>query len=242
MKIGEASPSKEDYLKAIYQIAEDSDAVTTHALAGRLSVSAGAISKMLRHLAELRLVNHVPYRSVELTEVGNKMALEIIRHHRLLERYLVEALGYDWGEVHAEADRMEHHISEEFESRIDALLQHPETCPHGDPIPTRDGGVAPVSRRTLAIQTGPEALHVQRVRDEDAGLLSYCKSVGLVPGAAIAFVEREPFGGAFVVEIGGNTVRVPPDAAGQVYVAPAVNDAGRATETVKAMTMTGAAS
>lgn len=212
------SPSVEDYIKGIYKARLETDAVNTQDLAARVGVSAPAVSKMLKRLTELRLVEHTPYQGVRLTSAGEKMALEIIRHHRLLEIYLVQALGYGWDEVHAEAERLEHHISEEFEDRIDALLGHPVACPHGDPIPTREGVVSPVTRLTLAQQQQPATLTIRRVRDEDAELLRHLKRLGLLPGTAIEFVEQEPFGGAFVVRVGGEEVRVAPQAAQQIFV------------------------
>ena len=130
-----ASPSVEDYIKAIYKAQGDSAVVTTQAIADRVSVSAPAVSKMLRKLAQLRLVEHAPYQGVRLTETGEKLALEIVRHHRLLELYLAETLGLDIEEVHDEADRLEHVLSEELEARIDRALGFPTHDPHGDPIP-----------------------------------------------------------------------------------------------------------
>jgi len=212
------SPSIEDYIKAIYKARLDADVVTTQELAGRVGVSAPAVSKMLKRLTELRLVAHSPYQGVRLTEAGEKVALEIIRHHRLLELYLAQALGYEWDAVHAEAERLEHHISEEFEERIDALLGYPTACPHGDPIPTREGHVAAISRVALADQSAPARLTIERVRDESAEILRHLKQLGLLPGTAIEFVEQEPFGGAFVVRVGGETVRVAPQVARQIYV------------------------
>lgn len=212
------SPSVEDYIKAIYNAQEDSGDVTTQELAMRVQVSAPAVSKMLKRLAELHLVTHTPYQGVALTEAGRKMALEIIRHHRLLELYLVEALGFGWDQVHDEAERLEHHISEEFEARIDAMLGHPSVDPHGDPIPTRDGVVAAVSYRTLALQTSPARLTVNRVRDEDSDLLRHVRDLGLLPGTAIEFLEQEPFGGAYIVRVGDRTVRVAPQVADRVFV------------------------
>jgi DtxR family Mn-dependent transcriptional regulator len=155
---------------------------------------------------------------VRLTPAGEKIALEIVRHHRLLERYLVQALGYSWDEVHAEAEKLEHHISEEFEERIDALLGHPTTCPHGDPIPARDGSVTVFPDHALATQQSPAHLTIRRVKDTDAALLRHLKQLGLLPGTAIEFLEQEPFGGAFLIRVGDEIVRVAPQAARQIYV------------------------
>lgn len=213
-----SSPSVEDYLKAIYTINAEIGHVETQEIAERVKVSAPAVSKMLRRLTTFNLVEHTPYQGVRLTESGEKIALEVVRHHRLLERYLFEALGYTWDTVHDEAERLEHHISEEFEDKIDALLGYPTTCPHGDPIPSRDGTMARPEDHILSRQSAPGPLTISRVRDEDAALLRYLKSLGLMPGAAIEFIEQEPFGGAFVVRIGGEIVRVAPKAADQIYV------------------------
>jgi DtxR family Mn-dependent transcriptional regulator len=216
------SPSVEDYIKAIYKARSDTGNVTTQDLADRLGVSPPAVSKMMRRLAELNLISHSPYQRVDLTPPGEKMALEIIRHHRLLELYLVQAMGFTWDSVHEEAERLEHHISEEFESRIDELLGYPAACPHGDPIPTRAGVIAPTSNRSLAIQKQPEHLVVRRVSDEDAELLRYFKKLGVVPGTRVEFVRREPFEGPLVLRISGKLVRITPQAAREVFVEPAV--------------------
>jgi DtxR family Mn-dependent transcriptional regulator len=215
------SPSVEDYIKAIYKARSDTGNVATQDLAVRLGVSPPAVSKMMRRLAELRLISHAPYQSVELTPAGEKMALEIIRHHRLLELYLVQAMGFTWDNVHEEAERLEHHISEEFEDRIDELLGHPTACPHGDPIPTRAGAIARTSNRSLAQQQDPEQLVVQRVSDEDAELLRHFEALGVVPGTAFEFVCQEPFEGPLILRIGGRMVRLTPQAAREVFVDPA---------------------
>lgn len=224
-----ATPSVEDYIKAVYKAHMSSPNVTTQEIASRVGVSAPAVSKMLRRLTALNLARHTPYLGVHLTPAGEKIALEIVRHHRLLERYLVEALGYSWDAVHDEAERLEHHISEEFEDRIDALLGHPATCPHGDPIPGRDGSVKIIPDRALATQSSPATLTIQRVSDKDAGLLRHLKSLRLLPGTAIEFLEQEPFGGAFLVRVGDELVRVSPLAAQQIYVAETPNIRERAT-------------
>jgi DtxR family Mn-dependent transcriptional regulator len=213
-----SSPSVEDYIKAIYNAQSSSENVSTQDVAARLHVSSAAVSKMIKRLIELRLITHRPYHGVGLTEAGEKMALEIIRHHRLLEVYLMQALGYEWDEVHQEAERLEHHISEAFEDRIDALLGHPTNCPHGDPIPTREGILAPPTDHPLAEQRPATHLRIRRVRDEDAELLRYLKQVGLLPGTAIEFLAQEPFDGAFLLRIGEEIVRVAPKVAQQIFV------------------------
>ncbi len=220
------SPSVEDYIKAIYKTRSASRGVATQDLAVRLGVIAPAVSKMMRRLSELRLITHAPYQSVELTPSGEKLALEIIRHHRLLELYLVEAMGFTWDNVHEEAERLEHHISEEFEDRIDEILGHPKACPHGDPIPSRTGSIARASNRSLASQEHPERLLVQRVSDEDSDLLRHFKSLGVVPGTAIEFVRHEPFEGPFVLRIGGKLVRLTSQAAREVFVDSLPDQAG----------------
>ena len=216
------SPSVEDYIKAIYKARSDTGNVATQDLAVRLGVSAPAVSKMMRRLAELRLISHAPYQSVELTPTGEKMALESSMQQRRLELYLVQAMGFTWDSVHEEAERLEHNISEEFENRIDELLGHPTACPHGDPIPTRAGNIGRTSNRSLAQQQDPERLVVQRVSDEDSELLRYFKSLGVVPGTAFAFVRQEPFEGPLVLRIGGRLVRITPQAARDVFVDPDV--------------------
>ncbi|MGI8546844.1 MAG: metal-dependent transcriptional regulator [Gemmatimonadaceae bacterium] len=218
------SPSVEDYIKAIYKAHAENGNVATQELAERLGVSAPAVSKMLRRLSELRLISHTPYQGVKLTRGGEKMALEIIRHHRLIELYLVEAMGFSWDSVHEEAERLEHHISEEFEDRIDQLLGHPTACPHGDPIPTRAGKIARTSNVTLAQQRAPAQLVIRRVRDEDAELLRHLQALGITPGTAIEFISQEPFEGPLVLKVGGSAsklIQLTPHAAGQVFVDPA---------------------
>jgi DtxR family Mn-dependent transcriptional regulator len=217
--------SVEDYLKSIYKLQNDEESVTTSALAGRVGTTPAAVTKMLRHLQKLNLVSYAPYRGVRLTESGEKIALEVIRHHRLLERYLMEALGYGWDEVHAEAERLEHVISEDFESRIDALLGHPTSCPHGDPIPSREGEVAPRATSRLVDHHAPADLVVSRVRDNDPNLLQYLKERGLLPGTAITLLEQEPFGGSLILRVGDREVSVAQQAAESVFVSPSAEPA-----------------
>ena len=219
-----SSPSVEDYIKSIYALHADNGSVPTQDLADRLGVSSPAVSKMLRRLSQLRLISHTPYHGIKLTRAGEKMALEVIRHHRLLELYLVQAMGFTWDSVHEEAERLEHHISEDFEERIDQLLGHPTACPHGDPIPTRAGTIEPTSHRSLAQQRSPARFVVRRVSDEDAELLRHLKSHGITPGTAIELVSQEPFEGPLVLRVGRKLVRLTPQAAREVFVDSADHD------------------
>ena len=145
------SHAVQDYLKAIYKLGNGNglESVNTTLLSDYLDVSAASTTNMVKKLAEMKLLAYTPYKGFALTNTGEKIALEVIRHHRLLEKYLADTLGYSWDEVDAEADRLEHVISEEFEDRIDRALGFPKTDPHGDPIPDSDGAVATPEYQTL---------------------------------------------------------------------------------------------
>ncbi len=197
------SSNTEDYLKAIYELLEDSGRVTTSALAERLAVAPASVTEMVQKLARMQpaLVDYERHRGVTLTDAGRKIALEVIRHHRLIELYLAEALGYGWHEVHAEAERLEHVISEEFEDKIAAALGNPGHDPHGDPIPTREGQVAEPCRRSLSAVAAGETVIVARVHDEDAQFLARLTEIGLVLRAPLRVV-RAPAGGPLAVRIG----------------------------------------
>ena len=193
----------QDYLKAIYKLQQRARPVSTVLIAERLGLSSAAVSKMLKHLTALRLVEHRRYQGVELTPPGEKIALEVIRHHRLLELYLVEALGLAWDRVHAEAEVLEHVLSEEVEERIAMLLGHPTHDPHGDPIPGHDGVLDERAGRRLAeVPTGTRA-RVLRVPDRDPQLLRYLGELGLVPQAEVRVVRREPLEGPLHVQLSG---------------------------------------
>ncbi|MDH4102035.1 MAG: metal-dependent transcriptional regulator [Thermoleophilia bacterium] len=190
----------QDYLKAIYALESAGERVTTSALAARMGVSAPSTTAMTKRLAELGLVERAPYRGVSLTEEGRLGALEVLRHHRLLERYLVDRLGLSLDQVHVEADRLEHALSEELEAKIDAELGYPTHDPHGDPIPDRELRVSESGRRTLCdFEVGNRAT-VSRVPDADPELLRYLSELGLVPGAEVALVSFAPFGGPVTVQ------------------------------------------
>jgi len=196
------SESVQDYLKAIWKLERDGPA-TTSALAAELGVTPASATAMVKKLAGLGLVEHERYRGVRLTPSGERAALEVIRHHRLLELYLMKALGLGLDEVHAEAERLEHYLSEDLESRIDAALGHPTHDPRGDPIPTAELElVADDSRWLTEVADGTEAV-VSRVPDGDPELLRYLASLGIVPDQPIVLVGRAPFDGPVTIEIGG---------------------------------------
>jgi DtxR family Mn-dependent transcriptional regulator len=213
------TPAMEDYLKVIYRLAEDGQRATTQAVAERLNVAAPSVTGMVKRLAELKLVHHEKHRAVELTPAGRKAALEIVRHHRLLELYLAEALGYSWDEVHAEAERLEHTISEDFEARIDAALGYPTTDPHGDPIPSASGEIAPVSDDRLTGLAVGEPAVISRVSIGDPDKLRYLGGIGFFPDAAICVVERLPFDGPLRVRIGDDEHFVGRELAEAIHVA-----------------------
>ena len=196
------TPATEDCLKAIHALSRDGRA-NTQAIADSLSITAASVTGMLKRLNELRLIEYQPYRGAILTEDGERVALEIIRHHRLIETYLHQALGYGLEEVHAEADRLEHVISETFEARINALLGHPTHDPHGDPIPSFEGVVPGAATRPLVdLPPGAEA-RLGRVSGGDADLLRYLASVGLVPGATVSVLDVAKQGGTVTVRVDG---------------------------------------
>jgi DtxR family Mn-dependent transcriptional regulator len=189
----------QDYLKAIYVLESSDERVTTSALARRMGVSAPSVTAMTKRLDELGLVERVPHRGVELTDAGRRGALEVLRHHRLLERYLVDRLGLALDEVHAEAELLEHALSEELEAKIDAELGFPTHDPHGDPIPDRELRLVHDEGRTLLdLEPGAHG-SIVRVPDGDSELLRYLGELGLVPDASVEMLTQAPFGGPVTV-------------------------------------------
>ncbi|MEA2479405.1 MAG: DtxR family transcriptional regulator, Mn-dependent transcriptional regulator [Thermoleophilaceae bacterium] len=198
-----ASAAVEDYAKAIYALeARDGGPVSTNALADRLGVTPGSVSGMLTKLEELGLATRVRYRGAQLTESGRRLALEVLRHHRLLELYLAETLGLTWDRVHAEAEVLEHVLSEELEEAIAQKLGDPVLDPHGDPIPSRDLVID--EQVTVALDTlepGTRGRFV-RVSDSDPEMLRWLGARGITPGADLEVLDRMPFGGPLVALIG----------------------------------------
>jgi DtxR family Mn-dependent transcriptional regulator len=198
------SDAIQDYLKEIYKLLAAGERATTTAIARQMGVAPSSATSMLKKLAVLDLAEHAPYRGVTLTDAGTRIALEVIRHHRLVELYLAEALGYHWDEVHDEAERLEHHVSEELEARMDSFLGHPTVDPHGDPIPSREGTIADIPAvRLVDLDAGEEAV-IRRVSDRDAEQLRYLGELGLRPGAAVTVLEKLPFDGPIRIRVDAN--------------------------------------
>jgi DtxR family Mn-dependent transcriptional regulator len=213
------SAAIQDYLKEIYKLESEGTKPTTTAIAKRLGVSPSSVTSMLKKLAALGLAEHSPYRGVELTEPGEKIALEVIRHHRLLEQYLAETLGLPIDAVHAEADRLEHVISEELEARIDEQLGFPTHDPHGDPIPDAGLRVDASRLRSLDALEPGEAATVRRVPDNDSELLRYLADLGLVPGGSVTMRRAEPFDGPVTVAVEGEEHAISRELAMQIGIA-----------------------
>ncbi len=207
----------QDYLKAIYQLGGDRSVVPTSAVAERLEVSPASVSGMLKRLDEQRLVTHKRYQGVRLTRRGAREAVEMIRHHRLLELYLAKVVGMPWELVHAEADALEHVISEDLEARLDELLGYPTEDPHGHPIPTVRLELDNDELPTLAV-VEPGEYVVRRVEDRDAELLRHLDDLGLRPGARVLVEERIPYRGGVRVCVGSAEHVVGSDAADAIEV------------------------
>jgi DtxR family Mn-dependent transcriptional regulator len=214
-----ASEAVEDYAKAIYALAHRLEGpVPTSALAERLDVAPSSVTAMLKRLDEAGLVRHEPYRGVELTDDGERVALEVLRHHRLLEAFLTEQLGMPWDRVHDEAEVLEHYISEDFERRIADALGDPDLDPHGDPIPSAELDLAADRSVPLAeLEPGLEAVFA-RVSDSDPAMLRYLAGLGIKPGARIVVVGAEPFGGPLRVEVEGAEYALGSELAGKMRV------------------------
>jgi DtxR family transcriptional regulator, Mn-dependent transcriptional regulator len=195
------SPAAQDYLKAIFIEAEEWGSAATSRIAARLSVSAASATNMLKRLAAEGLVDHSPYRGARLTVPGRAAALEVIRHHRLLETYLAEALGVPWDEVHKEAEVLEHVLSEALEVRISERLGHPSADPHGHPIPNSKLEMPGASNRRLW-DVNEGAVIVERVSDAHPEALRYLDELGLRPGAKVEVLRKGPMGGPLFVRIG----------------------------------------
>ncbi len=218
MQAKKITKERQDYLKTVYHLQLEESPVRTTALAKALGVEPASVTGVIKRLAELDLLEHQLYRGVTLTEQGEKVALEIIRHHRLIELYLIEALGYSWDEVHDEAERLEHVVSPLFIERIAAALGHPEIDPHGAPIPSEDGEIEPQTGHALSTLEARQGGTVARVDDDDPDLLRYLARLGIRPGAEVVVLDIAPYNGPIQVQVDAETHALGPEAASHVFV------------------------
>ncbi len=191
----------ENYLKAIYELQRKYQSVPTNALAETLSIAPASVTGMIKKLAENGFLIYTPYRGVELTPEGIKKALKVIRVHRLAELYMVKMLGVPWDKVHQEAERWEHVLSEELEEKIEALLGYPKSCPHGSPIPSREGKIDYVESIPVIELSEGETARISEVDDRNPDLLRYLGDMGLIPGAEIELLEIAPFDSLYKIRL-----------------------------------------
>ena len=212
------STSVEDYLKSIYELSRDSGAAATTEVAARLTVAPASVSAMMRRLTSQGLVSHERYGALRLTKKGRTVALQLVRRHRVIEAYLVTALGYAWDEVHSEAERLEHAVSPELINRMAAAIGEPGVDPHGAPIPTAHGKLEEPRDRTLNDLVPGEKATIVRVEDEDPELLRYLATLRFVPGATVSCLKKEPYEGPLTIRVGSKTHIVGPPLAARIFV------------------------
>ena len=196
--------SVEDYLKAIYQLSPEGRPASTSEIANLLALSAPSVTGMVKRLSEHGLLEHIPYRGVQLTEEGRRAALRMVRRHRLIEAYLVEFLGYSWDTVHEEAERLEHAVSDTMIERMAGALGNPSVDPHGDPIPTADGEVQELACIALSDVPIGETVEISRVQESQPERLRYIASLGLRPGVHVTVVNRQPIDDLVTIKVGSH--------------------------------------
>ncbi len=212
--------SIQDYLKNIYELTENGEAASTNALAQKLRISAPSVTGMIQKLAAAKppLVEYQKHQGVTLTKEGRKAALEVIRHHRLLEAWLVQTLGYSWDEVHDEAERLEHVISEDFERRIAAAMGNPVRDPHGEPIPTADLKMPSDESTPLSALRPGQSATIKRVKASDTELLRHLDELGLVPGAQLEVSDYSPFDHNLTVKVGRKSLVLGLNITGKIFI------------------------
>jgi len=211
------SPAVQDTLKNIYLLRRRAGNATNQALAEKLNVKPATVTKMLKQLARLGFVIYEPYHGVRLTDSGRKVALEVIRHHRLLELYLFRKLGFTWDEVHNEAESLEHVISEKLEQRIAEDLGDVRTDPHGHPVPTEDGEIHEEDSDILSNHSVGDRLRIIKVMDDDSEALRYIDSLGILPGFSVEILYKAPFEGPIRIKVDSNVREITPKLASMIY-------------------------
>ena len=213
--------STEDYIKAIYKLEHDSGNVTTSALAVQLQLADASITDMIKKLSEKGLIHYKRYQGVGLTARGKRMALKIVRRHRLWEMYLVKFLGFSWDQVHDEAERLEHVTSDELEQKLDNALGFPENDPHGDPIPTANGELERPKYTALTEYDTGDVVRVLRVSDDDSQILQHAAQLGVELNKKLVVKEKRTFDGSMVVKVGSKEHFISQQMAGAIFVRPA---------------------
>jgi DtxR family Mn-dependent transcriptional regulator len=208
---------KEDYLKAILKLGGDTGYVSTSSLARALGIGDGSVTDMIKKLAARDFIVHVPYKGVSLTPEGSKLALKMMRRHRLWEIFLTEHLGYGWDEVHDEAENLEHATSDELESRLSRMLGHPDTDPHGQPVPAPDGTMAATLDRPLSAFRPGDRVKITRVSDDNSAILQHATRIGLSLGTDITVRENREFDGSLVVAVGRDERFISREVAGSIF-------------------------
>ena len=202
------TPAVEEYLETIYRLEKRDGVAKTNGLVLALNVAAGTVTNTVERLEREQLVTHEPYKGVKLTEQGKKIALDVLRRHRLSERLLTDFLKFDWGEAHEAACRLEHGVTSRIANKLEEVLGHPTTCPHGNPIPTMNGTIAEERSRPLVeLQENDEGT-ISRIAHEKTDILSYLKNQGLVPGVSVEIIEKAPFEGPITLRTSQNTIVV----------------------------------
>ena len=212
------SQAVQDYLKTIYKLEEEGDTVSTTRIAKDLNISGASVTGMLKRLAAMSLVNYNSYKGVNLTESGKKFALEIIRNHRIIERFLKDILKFPLDKVHDEACRLEHHVSEEFINRIDDMMNHPHFSPIGNPIPSKEGDLPENDSEPLSKFEPGEKIKIIRLADTDHEMLAYFEKMGLVPGVRLKITEKAPFNGPITIVFNKETKIIGNEIARNIFV------------------------
>jgi len=215
---GDLSKQMEDYLKNIYKLQEKSSPVTTNAIAEKMDISPASVTSMTKKLDQMELLSYKRYKGVTLTSRGEKVALEIIRHHRLLELYLNQKVGIEWHKVDAEAEVLEHVLSEEVEAAMDRALDYPTIDPHGDPIPSKDGTMFSPEETVLTEMEPGRSSVVSRVTQEDSDVLRYLGDMGIFPEVRIEVLEQVPLAGTVTIRVDGKSIALGRDVARCIFV------------------------
>ena len=194
-----------EYLEAVYRLQERSGVARTNDIVKALKVAPGTVTNTVERLEKEGYITHEPYRGVKLTEIGLKIALQVVRRHRLSERLLTDILHVEWAKVHDAACKLEHGITDEIIKPLEKALRHPKTCPHGNPIPTKCGGVIEEKSYPLSALNEQEQGTIMKITEEKSNMLHYLDSLGLVPGALIQVMEKAPFDGPIILKVNGTS-------------------------------------